>query len=90
MLLIQLGEVLIHNKIALSKATFNSLNSINFASVNTLAQGLTNTALIFYLKSSDSLYYNQNGAAGGFGNGGLFAKVDGSPVLTASDFVLVS
>lgn len=78
------------DKIVLDKSTFKSLNTLSFASVNTLAQGLTSNALIFYIRSSGSLYYNQNGALGGFGNGGLFAKIDGSPALAASDFVLVN
>ncbi|MBE8986264.1 calcium-binding protein, partial [Nostoc sp. LEGE 12450] len=34
------------------------------------------------------LFYNQNGNAAGFGSGGLFATLTGSPTLTASDFVL--
>jgi hypothetical protein len=37
-----------------------------------------------YLKSSGELYYNENGAAAGFGNGGVFAVLEGNPAIKAS------
>ncbi|MEH2170200.1 MAG: hypothetical protein V7K41_26825 [Nostoc sp.] len=37
---------------------------------------------------SGQLFYNQNGSAPGFGSGGLFATLTGTPTLMASDFVL--
>ena len=48
----------------------------------------TSTAKIVYDAVSGQLFYNQNGSAAGFGNGGLFATLSGAPTLTASDFVL--
>ena len=35
------------------------------------------------------LYYNENGKEEGWGDGGLFAKLQGAPALDASDFTIV-
>ena len=48
----------------------------------------TSTAKIIYDSVTGQLFYNQNGSAAGFGNGGLFATLAGVPTLSASDFVV--
>ncbi len=35
------------------------------------------------------LYYNENGKEEGWGDGGLFANLQGAPELDASDFTIV-
>jgi hypothetical protein len=49
----------------------------------------TSNGLIVYSLSSGSLFYNQNGAAAGFGAGGEFAILATAPALTANNFSLV-
>jgi glycerophosphoryl diester phosphodiesterase len=99
------------DKIALSKATFTAITSAvggaigsNFISVATDAIALTGTqsAAIVYSRQSGSLFYNQNGAAAGWGaNGGNFAMVTTdiiplppllfvTPALSATNFVIVA
>jgi glycerophosphoryl diester phosphodiesterase len=84
------------DKIALSKNTFmlnpavgESLGA-NFARVanDSLAGG--SGASIVYSQQTGNLFYNQNGIAAGYGNGGNFAVVSGIPALAASDFSIVA
>ncbi len=50
----------------------------------------SSNAEIVYNSSNGNLYYNENNAADGFGSGGLFAKLIGSPDdLSATDFQVV-
>ena len=35
------------------------------------------------------LYYNENGKEEGWGDGGLFARLQGAPELSASDFTII-
>jgi hypothetical protein len=82
------------DKIILDKTTFNAITSATgtgFSNANdfkiTSSAGIS-TAKIIYDPVSGQLFYNQNGRAGGFGSGGLFATLTDAPTLTASDFVL--
>ncbi len=80
------------DKIVLDRSTFTALtNKVQFQSVQQLSNAQTSTALITYIRSTGRLYYNQNGAAAGFGTGGWFATLDGSKSangnLTAADFL---
>ena len=86
------------DRINLSKDTFAALDNTNngplrnsdfeVVTSNALAKG--SSAEIVYNSSNGNLYYNENNAAAGFGNGGLFAKLIGSPDdLSARDFVVV-
>ena len=86
------------DKIRLSKDTFTALDNVSngslrnsdFAVVTSNALARTSTAEIVYNSSNGNLYYNQNNAAAGFGNGGLFALLNGSPDdLVAADFQVV-
>lgn len=85
------------DKIALSKNTFAAITSgvgaslgANFATVanDTLAGG--SAASIVYSQQTGNLFYNQNGIAAGYGNGGNFAVVSGLPALAVSDFTIVA
>ncbi|MBD2436066.1 FG-GAP repeat protein [Nostoc sp. FACHB-110] len=89
------------DKIVLDKTTFtalttapgNQLNAIDFVSIGRgtnqqpLLQG-TSQAAIIYDSINGRLFYNANGILPGFGDGGLFAELTGSPTLTASSFVV--
>jgi Ca2+-binding RTX toxin-like protein len=88
------------DKITLSKTTFNLASAVTtgsdigfsvvseFASVTSNAD--TSSAMIVYNSSTGGLFYNSNGSDVGFGSGGQFAVITGNPVLTATDFKLVS
>jgi Ca2+-binding RTX toxin-like protein len=87
-----------NDKISLSKSVFASLTSVvgqgfsvanEFAVVEDDDLVGTSNGLIVYSQSSGSLYYNQNGAAAGFGTGGEFAILATAPSLNASNFSLV-
>ncbi|MCW9681422.1 M10 family metallopeptidase C-terminal domain-containing protein, partial [Dolichospermum planctonicum UHCC 0167] len=87
-----------NDQISLSKSVFASVTSVvgqgfsvasQFAVVEDDDLAGTSNGLIVYSSSSGSLYYNQNGAAAGFGTGGEFAILVTAPTLTASNFSLV-
>jgi Ca2+-binding RTX toxin-like protein len=50
----------------------------------------TSNGLIVYSRATGNLFYNQNGAQIGLGTGALFATLDGNPLLTVSDFQIVT
>ncbi|WP_375511768.1 hypothetical protein [uncultured Nostoc sp.] len=83
------------DKIRLSKKTFTALDNTsngellgsNFAVVAVDSLAVDSSAEIVYSSSSGNLFYNQNNDAAGFGSGGLFATIVGSPAsLLTSDF----
>lgn len=85
------------DRIALSRTTFSALSSTvgngfsetgEFVTVGSDRQANRSSGVIVYSLSSGSLYYNANGAIGGFGGGGKFANLRNSPTLSANDFVL--
>ncbi len=82
------------DKIILDKTTFNTITSAagkgfsNAGDFKITSSAATSTAKIVYDAASGQLFYNQNGSAAGFGSGGLFATLTGTPTLTASDFLL--
>ena len=87
------------DKIALSKTTFNSLQSSvgngfssrsEFAVVNDDRFIEMSNAKIVYSTNTGSIYYNQNGTASGLGKGGEIAYLASVPNLAASDFVLIT
>jgi glycerophosphoryl diester phosphodiesterase len=87
-----------NDQILLSKSVFASLTSVvgqgfgvarEFAVVEDDVLAGTSNGLIVYSSSSGSLFYNENGAAAGFGTGGEFAILATAPTLTASNFSLV-
>lgn len=91
------------DKIVLDKTTFTSLNSVagngfsvtsEFAVVKTDGAASTSQAEIVYNSANGKLFYNPNGAASGYGEGGFFALLTaptfdaGIPALTRGDFIL--
>jgi VCBS repeat-containing protein len=80
-----------NDQISLSKSVFASLTSVasEFAVVEDDDLAGTSNGLIVYSLSSGSLFYNENGAAAGFGTGGEFAILATAPTLTANNFSLV-
>lgn len=89
------------DKIVLDKTTFTALttapghqlSAIDFVSIGRgthqkpLLQGISQAAIV-YDSLNGRLFYNANGILPGFGDGGLFAELTGSPTLTASNFVV--
>ncbi|MDZ8257336.1 hypothetical protein [Nostoc sp. ChiQUE01b] len=82
------------DKIILDKTTFSAISSTvgtgfsNASDFKITSLGAASTAKIIYDAVSGQLFYNQNGSAAGFGNGGLFATLTGAPTLSGSDFVV--
>ncbi|MFM7427561.1 MAG: FG-GAP-like repeat-containing protein [Elainella sp.] len=79
------------DRLVLDRGTFTALKTSQlgsqFATVSSLQQAQTSSALITYIRSTGRLYYNANGANAGFGSGGLVANL-GSVNLAASDFLI--
>ncbi|MCA2665691.1 MAG: putative Ig domain-containing protein, partial [Pseudanabaena sp. M114S2SP2A07QC] len=88
------------DKIILSKTSFNalistvgnSLQTAEFATINDAANELnlvgSSNAKIVYNLATGNLFYNQNGATAGLGNGALFATFNGIPQLSENDIFL--
>ena len=88
------------DKIILSKTSFNalvstvgnSLQTAEFTSINDAANELnlvgSSNAKIVYNLATGNLFYNQNGATAGLGNGALFATFNGIPQLSENDIFL--
>ncbi|MDZ8110074.1 MAG: hypothetical protein RM338_31375 [Nostoc sp. DedQUE12a] len=83
-----------NDKIVLDKTTFTAITSnagTGFSNASDFAitsLGALSSAVIVYDSVTGQLFYNPNGSAVGFGNGGLFATLQDAPTLTASDFVV--
>lgn len=88
------------DKIVLGINTFTQLNSPvggglvalnDFAIVSDFTNAAVEiaTAKIVYNLGTGGLFYNENGAVAGFGNGGQFATLANYPTITASDFLVL-
>ena len=77
------------DSIVLSKSTFGSVKRSDFRTVRTIAQAQNSNAEITYLQKTGALFYNQNGAAKGFGSGGQFADLTNGLALTANNFSII-
>ncbi len=85
------------DRIRLSKDTFAALDNISNGELETAdLEVVTSDALagvssaeIVYNSSNGNLYYNENNGVAGFGSGGLFANLSGSPDLSATDFQVI-
>jgi Ca2+-binding RTX toxin-like protein len=83
------------DKLVLSQSTFGAISVAggaiaNFANVadDSLVDG--SAAAIVFSQATGKLFYNQNGATTGLGDGGgQFATLSGLPTLAASDFQIV-
>ena len=81
--------------INLDRTTFTALssragagfsNSREFAVVSRDDLVATSRAYILYSSSTGNLFYNENGAAAGLGDGGHFATLRNAAELSANDF----
>ncbi|MGD1871982.1 MAG: calcium-binding protein [Mastigocoleus sp.] len=73
---------------ALTSEIGGGLSSSEFAVVDSAEAAALSDALIVYGENTGHLYYNQNGAEAGFGNGSQFATIEGTPALDANSFVV--
>lgn len=74
--------------IVLDRTTFTAVRKkASFATVTNLAEAESSNALITYVRSQGRLFYNENGAIAGLGNGGLFAILKNPNSLTAASFI---
>ncbi|MEB3343434.1 choice-of-anchor K domain-containing protein [Okeania sp.] len=88
--------VLGEDTIVLSRTTFSRLETFigslleeqEFEIVNNNEAAENSDAFIVYDRSNGDLYYNENGSNNGFGSGGLFARLKGSPELEAFDIFI--
>ncbi|MBD1911743.1 MULTISPECIES: calcium-binding protein [unclassified Leptolyngbya] len=81
--------------VVLDRTTFTrlsgtALSATNFATVGNLQQAQSSTALFTYIRSSGSLYYNENRAGAGFGIGGRFADFADGLALSRTNFAVVA
>ncbi|MDY7005925.1 MAG: phytase [Cyanobacteriota bacterium] len=78
------------DKILLDRTTFTAINSIatDFATVT--GGAATSDAVIVYNVNNGGLFYNPNGSANGFGNGGRFATLSNGALLEVEDFIIRS
>jgi Ca2+-binding RTX toxin-like protein len=78
------------DKINLDRAIFTALPTAltndSFQIVTSFDQAAVSNGVIVY--SQGYLFYNANGAAAGYGNGGEFAVLSGAPSLSLSDFMV--
>lgn len=72
------------DKIALDLPAFDANN---FAVVNDDATAASSEAMITYSLGTGALFYNQNGAEAGYGDGGQFAMLEGVNNLSYNDFI---
>ncbi|PZD70718.1 Leukotoxin [Acaryochloris thomasi RCC1774] len=92
------GFVAGQDKIALGLTTFDTLSSVagdgfsvaaDFEVVNSTMGARQSLAEIVYQTNTGDLFYNQNGANAGFGEGGLLTTFTDNPGLSTSDFILL-
>ena len=59
-----------------------------FAIVGSNGDAASSEAIVVYNSSNGALFYNANGSDGGFGDGGQFATLTGTPTISAEDLVI--
>ncbi len=77
------------DKIILDAGTFTQLSEgkkVSFRTVDDLSEAKASRGIITYVRDNSRLYYNENGSAAGFGNGGIFAILEDAPKLGSKDF----
>ncbi|NJK70346.1 MAG: tandem-95 repeat protein [Microcoleus sp. SU_5_3] len=77
------------DKILLSQTTFGAITVAEITFVDSDLAVDTSNGLIVYSLATGNLFFNQNGVQIGLGTGALFATLDGTSSLTASDFQIV-
>ncbi|MGD1714648.1 S8 family serine peptidase [Dapis sp. BLCC M172] len=78
------------DKILLARNTFTAINDIevDFATVTDNNAAATSDAVIVYNRTNGGLFYNPNGSANGFGDGGQFATLSNQALLEVDDFII--
>ncbi len=78
------------DKILLARNTFTAINDIevDFATVTDNNAAATAEAVIVYNRTNGQLFYNPNGSANGFGDGGQFATLSNQALLEVDDFII--
>jgi Ca2+-binding RTX toxin-like protein len=91
-----LGVDIIHvfsvgiDTIVLDRTTFGAINNTDIGIVANDNAAAISDELITYSVSTGNLFFNQNGAATGFGTGDQFATLGNSPLLSTADFQIVA
>jgi Ca2+-binding RTX toxin-like protein len=79
------------DRIAIDRAAFG-IGAVSASLISVDSAGLTNafrtSNLFVYNTTNGQLFHNANGSAAGFGGGGVFALLSGSPALQPSSLVL--
>lgn len=78
------------DKIVLDRTTFKKLKGKSFASVKTVTEARRSKSLITYVRGSGKLFYNENGAKAGFGQGGQFADLTDGLALAKPDLSIIA
>ncbi|GAB4238864.1 MAG: hypothetical protein Kow00121_65680 [Elainellaceae cyanobacterium] len=77
------------DRLVLDRTTFKKLEQkVSFATVTNRKEAKTSDALVTYVRSTGALFYNENGAKQGFGQGGQFADLTNGLALTARNFIV--
>lgn len=76
------------DEICLSAATFGAITAADITIVVNDTQSALSSGIITYSAATGDLFFNSNGATGGFGTSGQLASITGAPTLAASDFVI--
>lgn len=74
--------------IVLDRTTFGNISKADFEIVANNSDAALSSKLIVYSEGTGKLFFNQNGSNSGFGRGGYFATLQGTPELTASDITI--
>ena len=85
----------LEDKIVLDRSTFtqlkgNRLKQSDFASVKNKREASLSNSLFTYIRSSGTLFYNENRDAVGFGKGGKFADLPNGLNLSVKDFSVIA
>jgi Ca2+-binding RTX toxin-like protein len=75
------------DQIVLDQGSFTEVDKkVKFDSVDSIKEARTSSGIITYIRDSGKLFYNPNGSRSGFGEGGLFAVLEGDVNLGRKDF----
>jgi len=80
------------DRLILDSSDFDGLAKLKFKAVSgerAVKKAAVGTATIIYDKRAGLLYFNENAGATGFGNGGIFAVLNGSPDLARADLLVL-
>jgi Ca2+-binding RTX toxin-like protein len=76
------------DKIVLGKTTFGDISESDIAVVASDSLAANSDARITVSLGSNQIFFTQNGAEAGFGTGGAFVKLQGTPDISVNDFVI--